>query len=79
MTENGFVGSLGAFWECYDMSTNIMYPVTSYNTQDDNSDLDIQSKVYCTEYTVTCVPEIGNIFIIQSNRNILLLVDSLQH
>jgi hypothetical protein len=59
--EGGFAGPRGSFYECYDMSTDNFYPITSYNTENDNSNLDIQPEVYCTEYTVTCEPKFGNI------------------
>ena len=59
-------GPLGSLWECYDMSTDSFYPITSYNTRNNNTDLDIQEKVYCTDYTVTCVPEISNISLLRN-------------
>ena len=50
-------GPLGANNECLDMTTDEFYPITSYNTQDDNSDLDIKETPNCSDFMVTCETE----------------------
>ena len=47
-------GPLSSFHQCYDQIADSFYPITSYNTLEDNSDLTIPEKFYCSDYTYDC-------------------------